>query len=352
MKYYKTLDSLRAIAVLMVVLHHYMPNAKIGSLSFGYYGVDLFFTISGFLITSILLNQKLSNKSFSKILKNFYIRRTLRIFPIYFLFLFLLLFLQYFDKVKCWESNQMIYYFTYTSNLLFFKTGFQNFLVNHLWSLGVEEQFYLFWPWFVLIVKKEHLLYYILSFITIGIFTNVLGSIYGVTTIRFLPFSNFHTLGIGILLAYLVQSENIIMNYVRIYIDVLFVAGLALFFLNFFVFQNLFQPGWYQTIINEIVVIYFTSILVFRFTTDFNGPVKSVVNAKYLVFIGKISYGIYIYHKVIPSFLSSFLYLIGYKLDSGYMYFFICIFVTLIIAVASWYCIEKPILQLKNKYDY
>jgi len=353
-EYYKALDTLRAIAVFLVLLHHFLPDTKIGSLNFGFYGVDLFFTISGFLITSILLNQKYSVKALSrsKFLSTFYIRRCLRIFPIYFLFLFFLFIVQNSTKIKYWDHPQIIYYLTYTTNLLFFKSGFQNSLLNHLWSLGVEEQFYLLWPLVIVFVKKEHLVYYILMFIVVGFSTNIVGKLYNISNIRFLPFSNFHTLGIGVLLAYFIFTKNEQLEMFRKHINSITIISILLFSINYYVIQKQCDYNWIGTLLNELIIVLFTFFLVYRFIIEFHGILGTIFNLKYFRFIGKISYGIYIYHKIIPAFLSSIFYKLGYKMDQGYIYFVICVFVTILVSTLSWYCIESPILQLKNRYDF
>lgn len=148
-KYYPGLDALRGVAVISVVLFHYFPNAL--SLSFGWMGVDLFFVISGFLITSILLYSKESEVYFT----SFYARRVLRIMPAYFFLLGIFFSIAiFFDK-----SNQLLFYkhnwwwyFLFLENWLFILKGMPGeYFLNHLWSLAVEEQFYLIFP---LLVKS------------------------------------------------------------------------------------------------------------------------------------------------------------------------------------------------------
>ena len=177
MKYIKQLDSLRAIAVTFVVFGHYFPSFYIWKyFPIGSIGVDLFFVLSGFLITNILINQRELNDSFKytklRIISNFYLRRILRIFPIYYLFV---IFVYLFSSiVQANVHSALPYLLTYTVNIYFFKKQGFSGEISHLWTLAVEEQFYLIWPWIVLFTKKYFLLYIIIFFILIGVIGKIL----------------------------------------------------------------------------------------------------------------------------------------------------------------------------------
>ena len=139
------LDSLRTLAVFMTLMAHYSPV----DIPYMWYGVPIFFTISGFLITTILLNS-LSNHETSRpgIIANFMIRRALRLFPIYYLMITFFWFAKNHFSLYLWKDEFTPYFFTYTPNFLIHKIGYgPATCFSHLWSLGVEEQFYLFWPW-------------------------------------------------------------------------------------------------------------------------------------------------------------------------------------------------------------
>jgi peptidoglycan/LPS O-acetylase OafA/YrhL len=151
--YFGSLDGLRAIAVLGVVWQH-VGGAHDGALGRTGMGVSLFFAISGFLITTLLLREQRRTGSFS--LRRFYIRRTLRIFPLYFAVLAVYVVLvglarhgtaqgaQFFDNLPA--------YATYTSNWFVQGTVAENAIFYHAWSLATEEQFYLLWPALLLAV--------------------------------------------------------------------------------------------------------------------------------------------------------------------------------------------------------
>jgi peptidoglycan/LPS O-acetylase OafA/YrhL len=167
-QYFPQLDSLRAIAVLLVIISHwfsaqhflnrYVPN--------GIFGVTLFFVLSGFLITSILLKIKTkleAGGSHGEAFKVFYVRRSLRIFPAYYLLLFILVVLNL-ASVR----DSFWWHFFYVSNFYFWIKGAFAGSLSHLWSLAVEEQFYFVWPAIILLVPWRFLTSVLLAGVLTG----------------------------------------------------------------------------------------------------------------------------------------------------------------------------------------
>ncbi|MDP4198845.1 MAG: acyltransferase [Bacteroidota bacterium] len=154
-KYFSSLDGLRAISILAVIWYHVPELRPIWKT--GFLGVHLFFVISGFLITTLLLREKAQYGRIS--LRNFYLRRTLRIFPAYYLTLglFFLLCLSVpelrRDGLGTYLHN-LPSFLTYTSNWFVNPWGPGRVVFVPAWSLATEEQFYLFWPWIVAFSKK------------------------------------------------------------------------------------------------------------------------------------------------------------------------------------------------------
>ena len=158
------LDGLRGVAILMVLVYHLAPRSESTSISatlftnlldLGKYGVDLFFVLSGFLITGILLQ----TKTRPGYLTNFFGRRSLRIFPLYYALLFVLFIALPFVHVFEFETARadQKWFWLYIVNI---SAGIKRFpygSLNHLWSLAVEEQFYLVWPFIVLCVSRRTL---------------------------------------------------------------------------------------------------------------------------------------------------------------------------------------------------
>ncbi|MES1218996.1 MAG: acyltransferase, partial [Bacteroidota bacterium] len=163
----KGLNGLRAIAALAVVVSHTLLFSKQFGLSkstgvdLAGFGVSIFFSLSGFLITYLLLLEK---DRFTTInIKAFYIRRILRIWPLYYFYLFLSVIMILIFHLGDLPGS-LIYYIVLCANIPFIA-GTELPLIGHYWSLGVEEQFYLFWPWIV--KKTTRLIKVLLIFISI-----------------------------------------------------------------------------------------------------------------------------------------------------------------------------------------
>ena len=156
MKRFPSLNGLRAVSIIIVIISHFefqeyfsfhnlfSPNS-LGLFSDGQFGVNVFFVISGFLITSLLLAEELRHPID---LKGFYIRRTLRIFPAYYFLLCVYFILQLLGYIKI-PGSAWVTSITYTKDLFIGKDWY----TGHAWSLSIEEHFYLFWP-FLFRVKK------------------------------------------------------------------------------------------------------------------------------------------------------------------------------------------------------
>ena len=203
MRYIKQLDSLRAIAVIFVIISHWVPPTNfINRIPNGAIGVDIFFVLSGFLITRILFVHKIhsleNGTSIYTLVKNFYVRRTLRIFPVYYLTIFATL--AFSGTIGIDLSSSFVYYATYTSNFYFFFSKTWGGMFSHLWSLAVEEQFYLIWPWIILFVNKKYYLKIISCFILIGIVSQYLLSKNSMG--HLLTFTCFDAFGLGALLSW------------------------------------------------------------------------------------------------------------------------------------------------------
>ncbi|NQV27245.1 MAG: acyltransferase, partial [Rhodopirellula sp.] len=169
------LDGVRGIAILMVMSHHFtiigsanpVEKAVSGVLQLGWAGVDLFFVLSGYLITGILLDSKRSPHYY----RNFYARRVLRIFPLYYAVVLLtFLVLPRLDgslaQILSNTEGSIGWYITYLSNFAMSRGNHFGYgMLNVTWSLAIEEQFYLVWPLFVCVMRPQTLLRLCLSLI-------------------------------------------------------------------------------------------------------------------------------------------------------------------------------------------
>lgn len=360
MKYIKGLDTLRAFAVFLVIIGHWGPHKFVSSpfLTFifskliqaGTFGVDLFFVLSGYLITRILLGARENTVPGQrmKIVKSFYIRRALRIFPIYFLLLFFVILMGNDEYV----NNHAAWYFTYTSNFLIFKSNLWAGLA-HTWSLAVEEQFYLIWPWIIIFVPKKYLLHIIsLSFLIGLVSTLILNYVYGqISAILLLPCIT--AFSIGALFAYVQFHER----YQKTFITVC----LALFPICI-ILLLVHQLG------NELILIRFVNAviaicaIIYVVQEKYNRITGFIFNNKLLVNMGKISYGIYLYHYRLPLYYYILLNYLQARFHLGTKLFnflalppsawLIHLAILLLISVLSYRYIERAFLKLKKYFSY
>ncbi|MCH2020955.1 MAG: acyltransferase [Saprospiraceae bacterium] len=335
------LDALRAIAVFMVIFFHFLPGhyIELGSFAFGIYGVEIFFAISGFLITLILLEQK--GKSNLRLLtyKNFIIKRVLRLFPIQYLLLFFFSFLSYHGHIL-WLEGEWIYYYSYCTNILFYTDGWRSIQLNHLWSLAVEEQFYLFWPLVILFLpaKKEWIAMVVLIFIALYSKIFIVHE-----NLRVATFYHFDTLCGGGLMAYLIKYKDGLKTVIKNKSNVILIFIVTcLLLLAVLTNQSIFYP-----ILVSIVAI----SLVLLCYSDISGIVGHILNNHFLQYFGKISYGLYLYHKFIPFYFGRILEKLNLSLSSGSM-LVISLCITIVLAMLSYHFIEIRFLKHKEKFDF
>lgn len=356
MQYIKQLDGLRAIAVIFVIISHWFPEYHIlNHLPNGAIGVDIFFVLSGFLITSILFqNRTIPNVSRVEILKVFYARRTLRIFPIYYLTIFILLAFHKYTGTAI--KSDFHYYLTYTSNFNFLIKGHWDGMISHLWTLAVEEQFYLIWPWLIIFTKKEHLIYVITMFILVGLSSRLIFNDFPLS--RILTTSCFDSFGIGALLSWFIHFKK---DSLKIFYSISKTFSLIL--ISLVIYGNLVFSKNYWTIIpsstaNSIISIWLISYIYINRKTN-KRIFRFFLNNPILIFIGKISYGIYLYHNIIPKFTniiknSSLIKSsesLNLFLSLPYVLLIINSILLIVISWGSFKIIEAPFLKLKKHFD-
>jgi peptidoglycan/LPS O-acetylase OafA/YrhL len=344
------LDGIRGLAILLVVLFHCVkttlfPLAVICRM--GWSGVDLFFVLSGFLITGILYDTK-ENSHF---IKKFYIRRTLRIFPLYYLALmvfFLALLVpgvsaanRYLDK-RLWD--QWFYYLTYTQNLYVSFRGV-NWLdtLNHFWSLAIEEQFYLVWPFVIAGVNKKHLAAF--SFLLVFI-ACVLRNLYPE-----LPFSYAFTLcrmdalAMGSFAAICIRRYP---NQLNRWLPLALPIACAGLFACIGYFHSVsIDHIWFIRFGYTLLDICFALLILTVFDNKMTGKaIQAMFCFSPLRFLGKYSYGIYVYHWLL--YRGVYMYLEArFQLSGIWMIPFLML--VLGISVLSFHLYEKQFLRLRER---
>ncbi len=358
------LGAIRAIAVIAVVNLHWSVNlhwlGEIWGMAIGGVGgVILFFVLSGFLITSILLNEKYKLREDSKnrliIIKNFIVRRTLRIFPIYYLYI-----LFFYFAGDPYIRSHWPWFFTYCSNIYFFKIqAFDTNLYNHSWSLAVEEQFYLFWPWLLLFISRKNESKLIISMILLALLSRFVLVILGCSDLNNIVFTSntFDAFGLGALLAYLKINERSLKKMSGVYkffknnyaflIFVPLILSMYLFFSRSSIAVSLFP------IFFPLIYSLFSISLIYKAGIGFEGNARYFFENKIVLYIGKISYGIYLYHKAVPWLYKWISGKTGYELP-GNEYVIYCIYLGTVIGIAglSWFLFEKRINKLKYLFNY
>ena len=336
MKYRAEIDGLRAIAVIPVILFH----AGFELFSGGFIGVDVFFVISGYLITTILIKD-LENNSFNLI--NFYERRARRILPaLYFMILtsviigwFILTPYFYRDlfqtitAISLFMSNYLIYlksgYFAPIGEL-------KPFL--HTWSLAVEEQFYVIFPlllflfWRFVRIATEWLL--IILLISSFLFCLWALSHHPNANFLLLPSRAWELLA-GCLAAFFIQKKGVLSN------NFLATLGLVLIIVSVFVFDSSTPFPGYHTLVPVL-----GTVAIIIFAND-KTLVAQILRVRIIVGLGLISYSLYLWHQPVFSFLKHFLFT-----KPTYFQNFNAFVLIFLISIFSWYYIERPFRDKKK----
>lgn len=358
MKHIKQLDSLRGLAVILVVVFHWLPNdSLLNTYPNRPFDVDFFFVLSGFLITSILFisRNKAEDMGIPKslVFKNFYLRRALRIFPAYYFTVLIIVVLHKSDIVITGIKYEFIYCITYTINFYFYALKYWGDLTTHFWTLAVEEQFYLIWPWVILLINKKYLLHAIVGFIIIGVVSQSL-----ITDMEFgyLPtYTCFDSFGVGALISWITifRPQHIKKMY-KIF-RVLAIAGLVIFIIVFINNNAIFIAP--QRTLRSLMAAWVISYIIYKGETD-QLKLSFLFNNSILIFIGKISYGIYLYHLFLPWDLQLLDNYINKYLPANairyidYIHFAENLTLLIFISWLSYTYFEKPITGLKKYFDF
>jgi peptidoglycan/LPS O-acetylase OafA/YrhL len=344
LSYIPQIDGLRALAILGVLFFHLdLPYC-----SLGWAGVELFFVLSGFLITRILLTTRLRPGYFS----SFYVRRSLRIFPIYYVVIvgYALL------GSGQYHHGVIPYYLTYTQTITQLRESFRDApMLGHTWTLAIEEQFYLIWPMVILLVKGRRLLV-ILS-------AMFLGSIVARYALQghLSPFLvdgwigvQLDTFALGALLAY--SSINYSPAQVQRWSSGAFVAGsAAIVALVLLVGLTPFWTPyhWAQAKYGPWVITIFAVTSAGATGMAATGHrFASWLRARPLISLGKTSYGVYLYHPFVfqavhtlMSRMRRFPFQRPVTAVAG-------VLLTIFVAKVSWQIIEAPCLRLKDRLEF
>ena len=356
--YYPALDGLRGVAILLVILGHNF--GFMNYFFFGWLGVDLFFVLSGFLITDILL-KTIGQPNF---LRNFYMRRVLRIFPLFYLILIIcLLILPSFKTLNLdlgYYTKNQFWLWTYIQNWLYvFKEPYGNKILLHTWSLAVEEQFYLVWPITMLLIRKPKTLLIIVTSVLLG----VAFARYGIWAykVQDLAYASLYTftridgICIGCMLALLMKvSPGFLKKYTTIIVLLMASVNFGFYFIN----NQRSSSLPYLAFVGYTTFAVLFGILVYEAAIGESKMIRILFNNKILKSLGKISYGLYVYHWPLYILLFSFFRDLFIKNISSLSYRtaeigsgIIVTAAAILLSLLSYHYFEKPFLKLKNRFS-
>ncbi|SMP30870.1 acyltransferase family protein [Chryseobacterium profundimaris] len=348
--HFHTFDSLRFLSFLLVFLHH-SPIPKDSGLHYfakeGGIGVSFFFVLSGFLITYILIIEKIS--AHGKIdLKKFFLRRILRIWPLYYAMVLFALFtpfvLDFFNISYSNEGYEPKWFFTFTflENYVQMWMGtFPNVSpLNVIWSLCIEEHFYIFWGLSFYWISLKNIPKLLIGCIVFSFVMQAVYQHYGIITLDL--FTNIHYFAFGGIPAYIFVFRKDIIKKMEL------IPAIYKYFYSLFVLILIVLMANVQIISDPKMTSFLLSIL-------FSGLILSTLGMKnvfkisdksILAKLGKYTYGLYLLH---PIFIMLFVK-IGNKFEWNWIIIVFISFITSVIcSILSYHFFEKQFLKLKNR---
>jgi peptidoglycan/LPS O-acetylase OafA/YrhL len=352
MRFRPEIDGLRALAVSLVILCH----LQITGFSGGYVGVDIFFVISGFLITNLLINEYQSNLASGQrghiSFRNFYLRRVKRIVPMALTVIVVALVYAYFNYSQARFSqvrNDAIWASLFGANIHYMQESLNYFqqaqavsLLQHYWSLAVEEQFYLVFPALFLLfarIKSKAKSWLITPLIAVSLLSivSLVSAIISDTPNQsyFSSFDRAYELGIGVLLAIVLALLKFSLS--TALTNFLSLSGIAL--IAFSVLS--FDDGSRFPSASALVPTLGTALILFsEMNSERLSAVGSVLARKPLVYIGKLSYSIYLWHWLVIIMVKDQISASPLILNA------LIVVTTLLLSVIGYQLIEHPIRKL------
>jgi peptidoglycan/LPS O-acetylase OafA/YrhL len=347
------LDGIRGVAILLVIFFHCFERINIFPFNFlseiGWVGVDLFFVLSGFLITGILNDAKGSDHY----LKNFFGKRILRIFPLYYftlLGIFVILKIPGISNINPVldprHLDSYIYYLTFTQNVFFSFNGWGvTDLLNHFWSLAIEEQFYLIWQFVILYADRSSVLWICLALIPVSIITR--NYQFDSDFSYIFTLARIDALVIGLMLAILIRYYNSLLN--KIALPLLFLCLLALIFVSINSPHLGFRNPYYVRFGYTLFALLFACIITLLYDRTIVGKLTNYVLSIWVLrFFGKYSYGLYVYRWLLYKSIYSY-FEMNYVFPKKYILLFL-LFV-LVVSMVSFHTVEKYFLSFRYKFE-
>ncbi|MBX3154697.1 MAG: acyltransferase [Deltaproteobacteria bacterium] len=357
----RSLDGVRGLAIALVLLYHgwtFTQHSNGFGIGFaldhvrqiGWAGVDVFFVLSGFLITGILLESRDKPRYW----RNFLIRRGLRIFPLYYAVLVAILIgslvspeLRRGGIANIWVN------FLYLTNFWVATVGENKVPLDSAWSLAIEEQFYLVFPAVVKLVTRRMLTYVLIGIVVAAPLLRFLTWEYGAQPVLgpyALPYCRLDALAIGALLRLAFEERaEVELALLRRVAPVLCVAAVAFLYTSSRKELPFIVAGY------SLTALATASLIACLLAARAGSPLRRVFEAGPLVYIGKISYGLYLFHLIVRLVVTQALARVFAKEDLGGTLYCTCqlvamVVLTIAVAALSFRYFEQPILRLKDRW--
>lgn len=348
-RYQPQLDGLRALAILTIVLDH-NKTPYIESFHIGILGVRLFFVMSGFLITRTLMSLRHKTEThfttIGRAFIDFYARRFIRTLPPYYLTIVISLFLS-FPLVR----ETLWWTLSFTTNFWISHRSEWAGIVSHLWSLAVQEQFYLIWPFVLLLVPRRFLIITMISFALVAPLFRFWCILTDATLLTrwVLPFGCLDALAIGSIAGYMnkVWEPERFQRYIKSKIATIlaWVILVIAYFLRDLSYAN---P---LSVIIETLESISVAVFLSRAIEGFSGYLGKFLSNRVLVSMGKMSYGIYLYHiAVIVLTKSFFQHWLGHSLIGSWTQAALLCLIAWGVATISWFGLEEPVSRLRKYF--
>lgn len=358
----RELDGLRGLAIFIVLIHHFWPGGdspagRFGEVAhLGWMGVDLFFVISGFLICGILLDTVQDEHYF----RNFYARRSLRIFPLYYLFLILVFtivpYVQsgngYFNKAFVQQSGNPLWYFLYAGNLReAFTSIYPAYVLAPLWSLSIEEQFYITFPAIVRSIRVDRLWRLLWGLVVMAPVFRTFFAVYHPELYR-MPYlgtlARVDVISMGCLIAVGFRTG-------RLSVDAKWppraAAILAVAMVVLFALGGLDRRTVACKTLGYSLTAYFFAAVVLTAVLRRGSLQTAVLRWKPITYLGKICYGTYLLHLPTEVILLTGLLHLGFYYDENSLWLLpVKIAATMVVASLSWWLFESRVLRLKDRF--
>lgn len=330
------LDGLRALAVLLVIFHHMHLRwsdalaSVSGIAQYGWTGVDIFFVLSGFLITSILLTSERSIGS----LRDFYIKRAARIWPLYYFLLLLVC-------LEAWHLHQSYPWRPSLIMMQNYLAAFPNLGYNQTWSLCIEEQFYFFWPLLVLFAPRRLLLWIIGMVLFVSPILREVAIHHGIPPKLLYTATQYRldaiAVGSGIAIAYQQLSRRRIAQWGRWAFPPALTATVVVLYLH----RSEFWPR--SAVAYSLLAITSGALLCAILSPESRFP-AAMLRTKLLGYLGSISYGLYLLHPLVFGLTSQL------RLHSAWEEMCIALLVSVGAAALSWHLVEKRLIVAAKRH--